>query len=89
MHKFTLEIDYVGWNTQQNCLKTLLMHIIITCLKMFISKRYNRLYDERIYLNLNNKTLEVATSGVLKISTTEAALILANFSIEVLFSFID
>ena len=56
---------------------------------MFISKRYNRLYDERIYLNLNNKTLEVATSGVLKISTTEAALILANFSIEVLFSFID
>ena len=56
------------------------MHIIVTSLKMFISKRYNRLYYERIYLNLNNKTLEVATRGVLKIFTTEAALILANFS---------
>ena len=55
------------------------MHIIITCLKMFISKRYNKLYDERIYLNLNSKVLEVATRGVLKISTTEAALKLAIF----------
>ena len=45
---------------------------------MFIWKRYNKLYDERIYLNLNNKTLEVAARGVLKISTTEAALTLAN-----------
>ena len=55
------------------------MHIIITCLKMFIWKRYNKLYDERIYLNLNNKILEVATRGVLKNSTTEAALKLAIF----------
>ena len=46
---------------------------------MFISKRYNKLYDERIYLNLNSKVLEVATRGVLKISTTEAALKLAIF----------
>ena len=65
------------------------MHIIVTCLKMFISKRYNRLYDERIYLNLNNKTLEAATRGVLKISTTEAALTLANFFHKDFFFFFD
>ena len=57
LQKVILEIKQGDWNTQQNCIK-------ITskiCVKKFIWKRYNKLYSERIYLNLSKKTLEVAT----------------------------
>ena len=56
MQKDFLEIKQGDWNNQQNCINGISMHIIITCLKPFIKKCYNKLYNGRIYLDLKKKT---------------------------------
>ena len=44
-----------GLEHPQNCMNDISMYII-TCLKPFIWKCYNKLYNEIIYLDLNKKT---------------------------------
>ena len=56
-----LEVKQGDWNAQQDWIKEISMHFIITCIKIFIWKHYKKLYNERIFLDLHKKTSEVGT----------------------------